>query len=159
MSPPSSTPTPVPAPTPTPVPAPTPTPIPTPTPAPIPAPTPAPVNDTLVLNLSADLWRGAPQFIVAVDGKQLAGPQSVTVQHSSGKSQPFSFTGTFGSGTHDVAVSFINDASGGTWKTDRNLYVNSIDYNGQHYGSATSSLFWNGTTHFTVGSPSLTGTP
>ena len=159
VSPPSSTPTPVPAPTPTPVPAPTPTPIPTPTPAPIPAPTPAPVNDTLVLNLSADLWRGAPQFIVAVDGKQLAGPQSVTVQHSSGKSQPFSFTGTFGSGTHDVAVSFINDASGGTWKTDRNLYVNSIDYNGQHYGSATSSLFWNGTTHFTVGSPSLTGTP
>ena len=30
-------------------------------------------------------------------------------------------------------------------------YVNSIDYNGQHYGADSATLYSNGTEHFTVG--------
>lgn len=112
---------------------------------------PATADDTLVLNLSADLWQGNPQFIVSVDGQQQGGPQSVTALNDAGQTQAFDFTGTFGPGTHDIAVSFVNDAYGGTPQTDRNLYVNSIDYNGQHYAADTASLFSNGTAHFTVG--------
>jgi hypothetical protein len=112
---------------------------------------PPPSDDTLVLNLSADLWQGSPQFIVSVDGNQQGGPQSVTALHSAGRTQAFDFTGMFGSGQHDVAISFINDAYAGTPQTDRNLYVNSIDYNGQHYGADSATLYSNGTEHFTVG--------
>ena len=63
-----------------------------------------------------------------------------------------SIPGSFGAGPHDIGVMFINDAWRGTSDTDRNLYLNSIDYNGQHDGSASAALTQNGTVHFTVGS-------
>ena len=94
-------------------------------PAPAPAPTtPGTVgsgNDTLVLNLSEDAYKGDAQFTVSVDGAQLGGTQTVTASHGAGQSQAFTFKGNFGSGKHTVAVSFLNDAWGGTAATDRNL--------------------------------------
>ncbi len=105
-----------------------------------------------MLNVSGDMWRGGPQFIVKVDGKQQGGINTVTAVHSAGQTQAFTFTGSFGPGLHDIAVSFLNDAYGGPGK-DRNLYVKSIDYDGTHYGSASASLFWNRTVDFTVGTP------
>lgn len=125
----------------------------------------AQAQDTLVLNLSADLYNGPPQFTVSVDGKQEGAAQNVTALHSAGQSQAFTFTGNFGSGTHDIAVTFLNDAWGGSSTTDRNLYVNSLTYDGQKYASAftydgvtykppfgntLASMLWNGTAHFTV---------
>jgi hypothetical protein len=40
--------------------------------------TPAPTLDTLVLNLSADVWKGDPKFILTVDGKQVAPATAVS---------------------------------------------------------------------------------
>jgi len=53
-------------------------------------------------------------------------------------------------GTHDVAVSFLNDAYGGTSATDRNLYVDAIDANGAAAPGATAALFSAGTQHFSI---------
>lgn len=100
---------------------------------------------------SADSWNGSPQFAVGVDGKQQGGTQTATAYHADGKTQDLTLSGAFGTGVHDVAVTFLNDTWGGTPSTDHNLYVNSIDDNGKHYASATAALMTNGTVHFQVG--------
>jgi hypothetical protein len=101
--------------------------------------------DTLILHLSEDAWGGDAQFTLDVDGARIAGPTSVTVSHSSGNAQDFTYQGGFGAGPHTVAVHFINDAWGGTAATDRNLYVEGIDFNGQHYaGTAANNDAANG---------------
>jgi len=113
-----------------------------------------PPNDTLVLNLSEDAWKGNAGFVVSVDGKQ-QGPRAVTALHAAGQSEAFQFTGPFGPGTHDIVVSFINDAWGGSPQTDRNLYVNSIDYGTQQYhptfSDVLAALYRHEDVHFTVG--------
>jgi hypothetical protein len=156
-------PTPAPASTPTPIPTPTPAPTAAPTPAPLPAsalaPTPAPAphsggsfgsgSDTLVLHLSEDAWKGDAHFTVAVDGKQIAGPLTVTALHSAGAVETFTFHGDWAAGAHHVAVSFINDAWGGTPTTDRNLYVDGASYDGRA-AEAAKALYWNGSDTFSV---------
>ena len=114
--------------------------------APSPDPTVVAVN-TLTLHLSEDAWNGNAKFQVAVDGKTLNQPTEVTALHSAGAVQDFAFS--VGAGAHDVAVSFLNDAYGGSGSADRNLYVQGIDYNGQH--TAGETLFGTSTQHFHVG--------
>jgi len=114
-------------------------------------------NDVMVLHVSADSWNGSPQFLVSVDGKQQGGTQTVTASHTGGQTQDTSLSGAFGLGLHDVAITFLNDAWGGTPSTDRNLYVDSIDDNGQHYASASATLMSNGTVHLQVGVPNVSG--
>ncbi|MDQ2742223.1 MAG: hypothetical protein M3Z66_07975 [Chloroflexota bacterium] len=131
------------------------TPTPTPAPTPDPAPNPAPVAaDTLVLQLSEDMFQGNAEFIASVDGKGLGAAQPVTALQNAGQSEDFTFKGDFGPGVHDLAVTFLNDAYGGTPTTDRNLYVNGVDLDGAHYASATASLYSAGTMHFQIGVPS-----
>ena len=104
----------------------------------------------LVLQLSEDAWQGDAQFTVAVDGKQLGGAQTVTASHGAGAVQNFAFAQAMAAGTHDVAVSFLNDAWGGTAATDRNLYVNAIDTNGAAMPNTAASLMTTSTQHFSV---------
>ena len=104
----------------------------------------------LVLQLSEDAWQGHAQFSVAVDGHSLGGPQSVTVSHASGGAQDFAFGTTMAAGTHDVAVSFLNDAWGGTAATDRNLYVNAVDANGAALPGTAATLMTTSTQHFSI---------
>ena len=132
---------------PQPVPTPTPTPVPVPVPVPVPAPAPTPAA-TLVLHLSEDAYQGDAQFTVAIDGTQLGGVQSVTALHGAGKSQAFSFG--VAAGPHSVAVSFVNDAWGGTAAMDRNLYVDGIDYAGTAVAGASAPLFSAGAARFAV---------
>ena len=114
--------------------------------------TPATATDTLVLHLSEDMYLGDAQFIVSIDGNQLGGAQSVTALHGLGNTEDFTFTGQFGGpGLHDLAVTFLNDRWDGTPSTDRNLYVNSVDLDGTHYGAASASLYSNGTVHLQIG--------
>jgi len=115
----------------------------------VPTSTPS-ATDTLVLHLSEDAWMGNAQFIASVDGQQLGAAQSVTALHSLGQTADFTFTGQFGAGPHDLAVTFLNDAWAGTPSTDRNLYVNSIDLDGTHIGSATAALYMSGTVHLQI---------
>jgi hypothetical protein len=106
--------------------------------------------DTLTLHLSEDAYNGNAQFVLAIDGKQIATPQSVTASHSAGAWQTIAFAGSFGAGSHTVGITFTNDAYGGSSSTDRNLYTNGIDVNGQHYGTGTTAMMSNGTTTFNI---------
>ena len=109
--------------------------------------------DTLVLHLSEDAWMGDAQFIVSVDGKQLGGAQSVTALHSQNSAENFTFTGQFGAGPHDLAVTFLNDAWGGTPSTDRNLYVDGVELDGTRYPATTAALYTTSTVHLQIGVP------
>ena len=104
----------------------------------------------LVLQLSEDAYQGDAQFTVAVDGKALGPAQSVTALHASGASQNFAFDLGVVAGTHDVAVSFLNDAWGGSAQTDRNLYVDAILVNGAAAAGAAAALLSTSTRHFSV---------
>ena len=103
--------------------------------------------DTLTLHLSEDAWQGNAQFLVSVDGKALNTATEVTASHAGGAVQDSAFTGSFGAGPHDVAVTFLNDAYGGSAATDRNLYVNAIDLDSQHQNLG-AAMYGNGTQHF-----------
>lgn len=105
--------------------------------------------DKLVLHLSEDAFQGDAQFQVSVDGKTLNTPQAVTAIRAAGAIQDFTFTGNFGNGPHDVQVSFVNDAWGGTSATDRNLFVNSVSFDSHSYGG-TKGLYFNSAVHFAI---------
>ena len=115
---------------------------------------PANITNVLQLNLSEDAYLGDALFTVAVDGHQIGGVQTATTLHSSGLSQAFDFAIPLGAGTHDIAVSFLNDAYGGSASADRNLYVNSASYGGTNITGASSSLLSTGTNHFSLVVPS-----
>lgn len=115
-------------------------------------------SDTLVLSMSEDAWangdgtsdaNGDAAFTISVDGTQLAGTFYATASHAAGAGQAFTFNGNWGPGAHTVTVNFLNDGYGGTPTTDRNLYVNSITYDGVNtYQSAL--LMNSGAQNFTV---------
>ncbi|MBV8578816.1 MAG: hypothetical protein JOZ58_27750 [Acetobacteraceae bacterium] len=112
------------------------------------AATAAPDTNDLTLHLSEDAWNGDAQFQVSVDGKVVTTPDVVTALHSAGGVENFTISG-LSPGSHDIGVTFLNDAYGGTPSTDRNLYVNSIDY-GSHHFATNAELYSDGTQHFTV---------
>jgi hypothetical protein len=93
--------------------------------------------DTLTLGVSQDYWNGSAQFTVDVNGNQIGGVQTVdpSVLNNAGGTETFTFDGTFGSGTDNVEVNYINDAWGGSASTDRNLYVTALSVD----GNATTS--------------------
>ncbi len=154
-------------PDPTPSPAPDPTPSPPPDPAPAPSPQPPAVpGSTVTLNpgdtgtptgssaalrlqMSGDSYGGDAQFIVSVDGSRVGDTYTVTAQHGAGESQTFLLPGSYAIGTHNIAITFINDR----WDPkmgDRNLYVDSLNLNGTQNGSAKAALYSNGTADFRV---------
>lgn len=96
---------------------------------------------TASFTLSQDTYGEASQFIFLVDGQQSGAVNTVTVDHDTGRGQSFSVS--LSAGAHDVSIVFLNDAWGGTPETDRNLYVDSVAYDGvRQVGSA--SLFSTG---------------
>jgi hypothetical protein len=107
--------------------------------------------DTLSLALSEDAYLGNAQFIAKMDGTQIAGPTAVTTLRSSGNSELFTYTGTWGPGQHNLEIDFINDKYAGTPSTDRNLYVNQVTFDGTNYLTHTDPLLGNGAIHITIG--------
>ncbi len=92
------------------------------------------------------------------DGRQQGGTQTATASYADCKTQDLTLSSAFGAGVHDVAVSFLDDAWGGTPSTDRTLYADSIDDDGRRYASATAAPTTNGTVHFHVGAPNANAT-
>lgn len=128
-----------------------------PPPAPAPPPTgstPTPPTSTtsIALRVSEDAYQGDAQFIVKVDGTQVGSTMTASALHASGDSNVFVLNGNWAPGSHQVAVQFTNDAWGGTAATDRNLYVNSIAYNGNTESGTAATMLSAGTNTFTVGS-------
>jgi hypothetical protein len=104
----------------------------------------------LVINVAEDAYQGDAQFTVSVDGQTVGGTYTATASHGAGQSQAFTIATSLGSGQHDVAISFINDAYGGSSSTDRNLYVTGASYNGTAIQGAEASLYSNATSRFVV---------
>jgi beta-mannanase len=117
--------------------------------------TPAPTVPTaLTINLAEDAWQGDAQYSIAIDGQTLVQDGTATASHALGQSQAINLTQALSPGTHDLAVSFLNDAYGGTAQTDRNLYVNSAAVNGSPVSGASAALMSTGTDHFQFVVPS-----
>ncbi len=125
---------------------------------PSPTPTaPAPIqttlgsgSDTLVLRISQDAYQGNAQYTVKVDNVQIGGTQTATAWHSSGQSDTLTIKGNWAIGNHNVAVTFLNDAWGGTSTTDRNLYVDGMTYDGAAVANGSAALRAAGPATFTV---------
>lgn len=100
--------------------------------------------------MNEDQYLGHAQFTIAVDGTQIGGVQTVTASHVAGQNQAVTLNGAWGTGQHTVAVDFLNDAYGGTYSTDRNLYVSSISYDGKAYPGSLA-LYSAGTQTLSVG--------
>ena len=99
----------------------------------------------IVLQMAEDAWGGDAQFSVRVDGQQIGGTLTTTALHAAGQMQEFDIAGAFKAGSHQVAVSFLNDAYGGSAATDRNLFVDKVG------GTTVNAGFGvNGTQTFTA---------
>ena len=109
---------------------------------------------TLTLNVSEDAWQGDAQFTVTVDGNQIGGAYTATALHLAGQHRAIIVPGIPESmNPHDIAVSFVNDAWGGTPGSDRNLYIDSIQFDGRNVAGGTAALYSNGTQHFIAAVP------
>ena len=112
------------------------------------------ITSSVAINVSEDAWQGDAHFSIAVDGQQNGVIYTATAVHSAGQSQKINLSSIAEDfQPHDIAVTFLNDAYGGTPDTDRNLYVNSIQFDGQDLPSGSAALFSAGTQHFTVVAP------
>ena len=113
-----------------------------------------PITSTMVLNMSEDAWNGNAQFIVAIDGKPVGGPYTVTASHASGQNQAITISNIAENfQPHNIAVSFINDAYGGTPATDRNLYLSSIQFDGITVPASSAAFYADATKTITASAP------
>ena len=113
-------------------------------------PAPAPTNLTLLL--AEDAYGGDAQYSVAIDGQQVGAAGSVTASNAAGQTQAVDISQVLTPGVHDLAVSFLNDAYGGSPSADRNLYLAGVQENGTSLPGASYSFYGSGTDHisFTV---------
>ncbi|TCZ64516.1 carbohydrate-binding domain-containing protein, partial [Roseicella aquatilis] len=116
-------------------------------------------SDSLVLRVSQDEWQGDAQFTVKVDGVQVGGTLTAAALHAAGLSDTITIKGDWGAGTHNVVVTFVNDAWGGSTLADRNLYLESVSYNGTTLANSSAPLFSQGEAHSVAFTDSGTGTP
>lgn len=86
--------------------------------------------DVLRIGLSADVWQAAPRFLILIDGKQIGGERTTSAEHLTGSTEFVDITANFAAGQHQLIVRFLNDLWGGSKAQDRNLYVDSIAFNG-----------------------------
>lgn len=100
----------------------------------------------VVVNVSEDAWHGDALAFISIDGKVQGGVQTVTAAHAAGKSQAMSFLLDLAPGGHTAAVTMLNGASGPGGARD--LFVDSMDVAGQHFGNAAAVLGTEGTSSF-----------
>ncbi|WP_052213765.1 nucleoside hydrolase-like domain-containing protein [Belnapia sp. F-4-1] len=125
--------------------------------APAPTPVPGPGqpgivgsgSDALVLKISQDAWNGSAQYTVKVDGKQIGGVLTASASHAAGQDDVITIKGDWSAGNHNVTVTFLNDAWGGSAGADRNLHVDGVSYNGKALAQGTAFLNKNGAADFT----------
>ena len=95
----------------------------------------------LRVRVSEDAYQGHAQFRVEIDGRTLGSPLMAFASRAAGESQDFVFSGDFGAGSHRVAVTFLNDAYGGSASADRNLYVQNLSLDGVSYLGSEVGLY------------------
>jgi hypothetical protein len=104
--------------------------------------------DTLVIGLTEDSYAGDAQAQITLDGKLLGTP-TVTYLNSAGTAELFTYTGNFGgpSAQHTVGVNFLNDLYVGPGQ-DRNLYVQSMSFDGTALAGIPAALMRDGSLTF-----------
>jgi hypothetical protein len=107
----------------------------------------APAPTFIRLHLAEDAYLGDAQYSVAIDGKQAAPNGTVTALNNAGNTFDLSIATAVASGWHDLALSFLNDAYGGSAATDRNLYSKGIDVNGTPVSGGAFTLLSEGAHH------------
>jgi hypothetical protein len=105
-------------------------------------------TDTLVLKISEDAYNGHALYTISVDGKQIGTTLTAGASHAAGQDDIITVKGDWGTGTHKVTVTFLNDAYGGSASLDRNLHVDGITYNGTALAKGTADLGRNGSVDF-----------
>ncbi|WP_407121692.1 carbohydrate-binding domain-containing protein [Bradyrhizobium sp. STM 3561] len=86
--------------------------------------------DQLVFKISEDAYLGDALYTISVDGNQVGGTLTAHASHAASQSETIAVHGDWGPGDHTVLVHFLNDRWDGTPDTDRNLYVDSVSFNG-----------------------------
>jgi hypothetical protein len=112
---------------------------------------PVATTETLTLNIAEDAWKGNADYTISVDGKQVGGVRAASALQADNHSNVVSVTGDWGLGTHDVQLTFLNDAWGGSDATDRNLYINGIAFDGVTYAGTSKEMNAGGAYDYTVG--------
>jgi len=94
-----------------------------------------PADPPLTLQVSGDMYNGAPQIEVFVDGHQVGGAISITAHHSLGQAQTITLPAEIDPTVpHQVQIQFVNDSWDGSVPNtdghDRNVYVSSVSLDG-----------------------------
>jgi len=97
-------------------------------------------SDSLVLRVSQDAYQGSAQYTVSVDGAQVGDTLTALALHGAG-SDIITVGANLAPGPHEVRLTFLNDAYGGTPATDRNLYLDGATYNGATVPGAEFALY------------------
>jgi hypothetical protein len=103
-------------------------------------------TDTLVLKISEDAWKGDARYTVSVDGQQVGGTFAAKADHDSDLTDTLTLHGNWGDGSHQIGISFLNDSYGGSDEADRNLYLESLTYNGVKHGEVGETSLYHGFT-------------
>ena len=89
---------------------------------------------TLQLILTQDAYQGNAQFSMSLDGTASGAitlsPVALT---SSAHAEMFSWSGSITDRAHEIGVTFLNDAWGGSDATDRNVHVMGVIYDNKDY--------------------------
>lgn len=88
----------------------------------------------LRVRVSGEHFDGPPEFRVLVDGRQAGGLFAVAADFRKGEWEEISMTVPCGrSGPKRVEIEYLNDFSGGSWQTDRNLLVDYVEVDGVRF--------------------------
>ncbi len=97
-----------------------------------------PQSKEIKLRVSEDAYKGDAQFIVKVNGQQVGDVQTVHASHAAGQWD----TITLQSGVTDptqVQIQFINDLYEWSSSADRNLYVQSLTFDGRTFDAKAAT--------------------
>ncbi len=97
-------------------------------------------EDVLRLGLSGDAWLGKAKYVVLVDGEQWGKVNRVFAAKRNDETEFLEVRGDFDPGNHEIAVRFINDAEGERPRHNRNIYVESVAFNGEDLGMSATLL-------------------
>ena len=119
--------------------------------------TPVQQPDTLTIALAEDAFEGDAMAQISVDGVPVQ-TQTVTASNSAGTPQTVTLQGKWGgaAAAHKVVVNFLNDlyAAPGS---DRNLHVQSVQFDGTTLNTLPANLMVGGPVTFSYVPPSATG--
>lgn len=107
--------------------------------------------DTLVVTLTANSPQDGPTFLVSIDGKEAA-VFNVLTNQDAGTPQEFDLSGNWGSGSHDVAITFPTVPGGSA--APGTLSITSLAYDGTGYAGSLPVLTSGETVHL-----AFAGTP